>query len=315
MEVPPLPPPLDTTRTGWPWNVEHPPLPPAGMVAESWPQMTIVTPSFNQGAYLEETLRSVLAQGYPRLEYIVLDGGSTDNSVEILAHYDSCITHWESQPDAGQADAINRGFGMASGSVLAWLNSDDIYLPGTLVSVGRQFAAKPAAQLIYGEGWYINESSERIEPCRFVRRRFNRTYLVNRDPVLQPAAFWRRELWTAAGPLNSGLNWVFDWEWFIRAYDLTKFEYLPQFLAGYRIQPAAKTRTGGLTRQQEHGRVTRQYGSFWHPNHLVQRTRAFDASIQQATARWPAPFAWPLRGLASLPRLIAERILHGTYMR
>ncbi len=315
MGIPALPPPLDSTRSGWPWDGVEPPVTQSGAGDDAWPRITIVTPSFNQGLFLEETIRSVLAQGYPRLEYIVLDGGSTDNSVEILTHYDRVITHWESKKDAGQADAINRGFGMATGSVLGWLNSDDIYLPGTLLSIARQFTAKPAAQLIYGEGWYIDESSKRIEPCRFVRRRFDRTYLVNRDPILQPAAFWRQELWTAVGPLNSRLNWVFDWEWFIRAYDLARFDYLPQHLAGYRVQPAAKTRTGGLIRQQEHGRVTRQYGGVWHPNHVVQRTRALDASMQQATARWPAPLAWPFRGLASLPRIIAERVLHGTYMR
>lgn len=310
-----LPDPLDRSRSGWPWTVEpgnHQPPPVEG---QQLPKLTVITPSFNQGQFLEETIRSVLAQGYPALEYIVLDGGSTDNTTDILSHYDHVITHWQSGPDKGQADAINRGFAMASGSVLAWLNSDDVYLPGTLLTVGQQFALRPASQLIYGEGWYIDEDSNRLEPCRFVRRNFSRTYIINRDPILQPAAFWRQELWQAAGPLNTNLNWVFDWEWFIRAYGLAEFTYLPQFLASYRIQPAAKTRTGGLARQQEHGSVTRQYGGIWHPNHVVQRTRAVEARAEQALARWPRPLAWPLQGLASLPRIVAERLLYGTYMR
>lgn len=315
MDVRPLPSPLNASRTGWPWNVVEPPLPPSDIPIDAWPAISIVTPSFNQGAFLEETIRSVLAQGYPRLEYIVLDGGSSDNSPEILAHYDRFLAHWESSPDAGQAAAINRGFNMATGSVLGWLNSDDLYLPGALLTVGRRFAADAALRLLYGEGWYIDEASARIEPCRFVRRRFDYTYLVNRDPILQPAAFWRRELWTTAGPLDTSLHWVFDWEWFIRAYSVTQFEYLPDFLASYRVQPAAKTRTGGLARQQEHGRVTRRYGRFWHPNHVVQQTRRLDGSMRHATVRWPAPLAWPLRGLAALPRLVAERVLHGMYMR
>lgn len=315
MDAQPLPPPLNSSRRGWPWTDFEPPRPPADVHPDAWPVITVVTPSFNQGAFLEETIRSILAQGYTRLEYIVLDGGSSDNSAEILAHYDGFIDHWESRPDAGQADAINRSFNMASGSVMGWLNSDDLYLPGALFTVGERFARAAELQLLYGEGWYLDEGSERVEPCRFVRRRFDYTYLVNRDPILQPAAFWRRELWTAVGPLNTDLHWVFDWEWFIRAFTVAQFDYLPEFLAGYRVQPAAKTRTGGLARQQEHGRVTRQYGSFWHPNHVVQQTRRLDGSMREATARWPAPLAWPLQGLAALPKAIAERLLHGMYMR
>lgn len=314
-----LPEPLQPERSGWPWTVDSSMEAmgaEANASAESdLPTITIITPSYNQGAFLEETIRSVLAQGYPHLEYIVLDGGSSDSSRAILEHYHSHITYWESRPDAGQADAINRGFAMAKGNILGWINSDDTYLPGTLLAVGRFFVRHETAKLLYGEGWYIDDRSQRIEPCRFVRRRFDRNYIVNKDPILQPAAFWRRDLWDAVGPLNVSLHWVFDWEWFVRAHELAQFDYLPQFLANYRVQPQAKTRTGGIERQREHGRVTRHYGRWWHPNHLVQQTRRLDASIEQVTRRWPAHLAWPLRFLGSLPRTVLERVLHGTYMR
>jgi hypothetical protein len=174
---------------------------------------------------------------------------------------------------------------------------------------------QPQAQLIYGEGWYIDEAGRRIEPCRFVRRRFDRRYLVNRDPILQPAAFWRRSLWEKVGPLDIGLRWVFDWEWFIRAYEQTDFHYLPLDLAYYRVQPEALTRTGGLARQLEHGRVTRRYGAWWHPNHVVQQTRRLDAAGRQITSGWPRPAAALVRGPLALPRVAVERLLHGMYMR
>jgi len=308
MNRPPLP--EVAGAAGWPWTAEAPP--PAD---RPWPRITVVTPSLNQGRYLEAALRSVLLQGYPNLEYLVLDGGSTDESYAILRRYEPWLTGWTSAPDSGPAEAINRGLAAATGDILAWLNADDVYAPGALWAAADAFARWPEATLMYGEGWYIDEAGQRIEPCRFVRRRFDRRYLVNRDPILQPAAFWRRSLWEAAGPLDTSLRWVFDWEWFIRAHAHAPFHYLPQELAYYRVQPEALTRTGGLARQLEHGRVTRRYGGWWHPNHVVQQTRRLDAAGARLTRGWPGWLAAPARLPLALPRLVAERLLHGMYMR
>lgn len=279
------------------------------------PRITVVTPSFNQSRYLESAIDSVLSQDYPHLEYIIRDGGSTDGSIDILRRYEPRVSCLVIEPDAGPADAINRGFADATGDILAWLNTDDVYLPGALRAVAETFVSRPEAQLVFGEGWYIDEAGNRIEPCRFVRRQFDRRYLVNRDPILQPATFWRRSLWEQVGPLTTTLRWVFDWEWFIRAHELTTFHYLPLNLAYYRIQPEALTRTGGLARQLEHGRVTRRYGAWWHPNHIVQQTRRLEAVGQRVTGGWPATAAAFIRGPMALPRMLAERLLHGMYMR
>ena len=281
----------------------------------TWPRITIVTPSFNQALYLEEAIRSVLAQGYPNLEYVIRDGGSTDGSVDVIRRYEGHLSDWLSEPDGGPAQAINRGFAATSGDILGWLNADDAYLPGTLHAIAEAFIQRPEASLVYGEGWYIDEASQPIEPCRFVRRRFDRRYLVNRDPILQPAAFWRRSLWQQVGPLDESLRWVFDWEWFIRAHAQGAFHYLPRDLALYRIQPAALTRTGGLARQLEHGRVTRRYGAWWYPNHVAQQTRRYDDLGRRLTAGWPRALAVPIRLPLALPRLAAEWLLRGMYMR
>jgi hypothetical protein len=285
---------------------------PAGTLP---PRITVVTPSLNQGRYLEAAIQSVLSQDYPHLEYIIHDGGSTDGSVEILRRYESHLSRLEIEPDAGPADAVNRGFAMATGDILAWLNADDLYTPGALHAVAEVFMRRPETQLVYGEGWYVDETGDRIEPCRFVRRRFEHRYLLNRDPILQPAAFWRHLLWEKAGPLDASLRWVFDWEWFIRAYELAAFHYLPRYLACYRVQPDSLTRTGGLARQLEHGRVTRRHGAWWHPNHVVQQTRRLDALGRRLTDGWPRAAAALGRFPLALPRIVAESLLRGMYMR
>ena len=134
-ELPPPPP----GKTGWPWTVEaH--LPAARSDASPWPRISIVTPSYNQDQFIEETLRSVLLQGYPNLEYIVIDGGSTDGTVGIIRRYAPWLTHWVSEPDRGQAHAISKGLGKCSGGIFQWINSDDVLLKGALPSVGAIWA-------------------------------------------------------------------------------------------------------------------------------------------------------------------------------
>jgi glycosyltransferase involved in cell wall biosynthesis len=309
--LPPPPPGM----TGWPWAEPEPLAALAEKQGEAWPRITVVTPSYNQSPYLEATIRSVLGQGYPHLEYFIMDGGSTDGSVEIIRRYAPWIDWWVSERDEGQAAAINRGFGRASGEIIAWLNSDDLYLPGTLWAVAAVFRDNPAVRLVYGEGWYIDEQGERIQPCHFVRRRFTRLYQLNKDPLLQAASFWTRELWQGVGPLDTQLNWVFDWDWYIRARQHTPFHYLPRHLAYYRVHSQAKTRVNDLGRQLEQGLVTRRYGSWWHPNYVVQQTRRLAHAGQRLTARWPQWLRWPVRVATLVPRLLLERVLHGMYRR
>lgn len=283
--------------------------------ASSLPRITVVTPSLNQGRYLEAAIQSVLAQGYPNLEYIIRDGGSTDNSIDVLRRYEPELARLVIERDSGPADALNRSFADATGDILCWLNADDIYLPGALLAAADTLAARPDVSLVYGEGWYIDEAGDRIEPCRFVRRLFDRRYLINRDPILQPSAFWRRSLWEAAGPLDTSLRWVFDWEWFIRAHSRGRFHYMPRDLACYRVQPEALTRTGGLPRRLEHGRVTRRYGAWWHPNHVVQQTRRLDDIGRRLTGNGSGVLAAAVRLPFALPCLAAEWFLRGMYMR
>jgi glycosyltransferase involved in cell wall biosynthesis len=230
--------------------------------------VTIVTPSYNQGEYLEETIRSVLLQDYPNLEYIIIDGGSTDNSVEIIRKYEPWLAHWVSEPDKGQADAINKGFALATGDIFGWLNSDDIYAPRALWTVAEQFVEHVDWDLIYGSGRYLNEDGS-IRGKFVASRPFDRKLLRTFDYILQPAAFWRRELWESTSGLDISLNWGLDWEWFIRATSIGSAQYLELDLAGYRLAEQIKTLTGGQRRRAELALISRRHGGLHQPTHVM----------------------------------------------
>lgn len=232
----PAPPP---GRTGWPWTEETPPPLPADAPAGGWPALTIVCPSFNQGRYLEETLRSVVLQNYPALEFIVIDGGSTDGSADLLQRYAPWLAHWESQPDRGQAHAINKGCARASGEFLGWINSDDYYLPGALVAVGRAARAAPRA-LLFGD-W-----AERLDeaPELVVHREhpaFAFQVAVGGRHLPSHATFWPR---AAHQPVDERLRFTLDAELFKRlAASGLRPRHVPQPLGVFRRHAAAKTST------------------------------------------------------------------------
>lgn len=265
-ELPPPP----AGKTGWPWTEETPLAPPALPDGSPWPRVTIVTPSFNQGQFIEETIRSVLLQGYPNLEHIVIDGGSTDGSAEIIRKYEPWLAYWISEPDKGQADAINSGFARATGDVLGWLNSDDIYEPGALKVVAREFFDHPECDLVYGTGWQIDEHSHRTHPCGWIGP-LNPKIQVNWNQILQPAAFWRRRLWERAGALDLSYYWGLDWEWFIRATKVGTARFIPVDLAAWRITPHIKSVSGDRARRAELAAISRRHGGPWQPTYVMYR--------------------------------------------
>jgi glycosyltransferase involved in cell wall biosynthesis len=216
----------------------------------NWPKITVVTPSYNQGQFLEETIVSVVGQQYPNLEYIIIDGGSTDNSVEIIKRYQKHLTFWVSEKDSGQSAAINKGFNVASGDILAWLNSDDMYLPGTLPSVARKLnLGQP--EIIFGNCLHFVQH----RPITFgsdVERDHESLDLVLADYIIQPSSFWTKESWLTTGALDESLNFGLDWDWFIRAKKAgIVFRPETKYLSLYRIHPAHKTGVGGATREKE----------------------------------------------------------------
>ena len=220
------------------------------MAESTWPKISIVTPSYNQGAFLEQTIVSVLGQLYPRLEYIVVDGGSTDDSVEIIKKYESQLAYWVSEPDQGQAHAINKGFKRASGEIMAWINSDDFYFPGAFDFAASQLDPKNAA-LLFGNCFHFAQDGSVIYGSD-VRSEHEKRDIRFADYVIQPSAFWTREAWSKTGELDESLHFGFDWEWFIRAKQAgVGFKPEQTYLSAYRLHGDQKTGAGGDKRLRE----------------------------------------------------------------
>jgi len=218
-------------RSGWPWTVET--LAPTGTA--DWPRITLVTPSYQQAVYLEETLRSVLLQNYPALEYLVLDGGSTDGSAAIIERYAPHLAYRQSRKDGGQADAINQGFARATGEIVGWLNSDDFLLPGALFAVAEAFR-RTQAEIVYGDAFEYFEDDHSLQYWQgyWVRPEF----LQFGGVLPSHATFWRRAIHV---PLWSELNCNVDGELWQRLVPGHRLHYLPLPLAVCRIHGESKS--------------------------------------------------------------------------
>jgi glycosyltransferase involved in cell wall biosynthesis len=249
-ELPPPPP----GKTGWPWTEESPQLPdtmPALSTgsgqATSWPRISIVTPSYNQAQFIEETIRSVLMQGYPNLEYIIVDGGSTDGSVDIIRKYEDWLTHWVSEPDRGQAEAINKGWEHSTGHILAWLNSDDVYRPGALSRVAEAFQCHLDAVVVVG-ACAITDIDRNVLGCKLSRFLDPKHFLYEAASVPgQPAVFLARQVVEEIGGLDESLHYVLDWEYWLRIgmrYSRDRVVLLDSVLAEAREWEGNKTSLG-----------------------------------------------------------------------
>lgn len=212
------------------------------------PLVSIVTPSYNQAAFLEQTLASVLGQDYPHLEYLVVDGASTDSSVEIIHKYADRLTWWVSERDSGQAEAINKGLARAKGEIVAWLNSDDTYLPGTVSAAVRALQKHPAAALVYGDMLAVDETGQVINRLRY--RQLDLADLLCFQIIGQPAVFMRREALAKAGLLDPSYHCLLDHHLWIRMAAQAPIVHVAQTWAAARYHPAAKNRA----RADEFGR-------------------------------------------------------------
>jgi glycosyltransferase involved in cell wall biosynthesis len=231
------------------------------------PVITIVTPSFNQARFLEETLRSVLGQGYPALEYIVMDGGSTDGSAGIIRRYAPRLAHWESAPDRGQADAIFRGFERGTGEILGWLNSDDLLLPGALAAVADWFGRHPREECGIGASLLIDAETCGRRDARG-RPAFNPglgrgfSDLLHRgcSGFNQPAVFWRREAFRAVGGFDRDIRFCFDYDLFLRLARRRPIRGITAFLAAFREHDESKTALLQAVREAEQQELWRRHG-------------------------------------------------------
>jgi glycosyltransferase involved in cell wall biosynthesis len=245
------------------------------------PLVTIVTPSYNQARFLETTLLSVLEQNYPRIEYLVVDGASTDGSVEIIRRYADRLTWWVSEKDSGQSEAINKGFHRAHGEFVGWLNSDDLYLPGAVSAAIQVFQAHPQAGLVYGDARAIDAEGKPFNMMH--ARQYSLADLMAFNIVCQPAAFMRRSVLEEAGYLDPAYQLLMDNLLWMSMARRAPIVYTPQVWAAARYHDQAKNRTRGAAYGEEARRLIANLKSRPEFSELI---RAEEKRIQAGVERF-----------------------------
>ena len=229
------------------------------MTEPKLPKISIITPSFNQGQYLEETILSVLNQDYPALEFFIIDGGSTDGSVEIIKKYAHRLTYWESKPDRGQSHAINKGFRMASGEIVAWLNSDDLLAPGALKVVAQAWQKNPRLGLISGQTEIIDQAGKPTGNVFGSEPNVINSLLSSENPVSQPSTFFSTSALKEVGFLDETLHMSMDWDLWLRIGARYPTLFIPKMLSKSRNWEMTKTRTQLVRSGPEHIRIVKNF--------------------------------------------------------
>ncbi len=204
-----------------------------------YPKISIITPTFNQGAYIEECIKSILDQGYPNLEYIIIDGGSTDNTVEVIKKYQQQISYWISEKDAGMYDALNKGFKKSTGSIMGWLNSDDILHRKSLFTIAEIFNTLPEAQWVQGyptlidkEGRILSHQHSRFNKYDFFLKEYHDGSFIQ-----QESTFWKRQLWEKAGSyISTNYKYAGDFELWMRFFTKDKLYTTPAMIGAFRYR-------------------------------------------------------------------------------
>lgn len=257
-ELPPPPP----GKTGWPWTAEGLQMPDVMPDGRPWPRISIVTPSFNQGPFIEETIRSILLQGYPDIEYIIMDGGSTDETVSIIRRYERWIAYWVSEPDRGQSHAVNKGWKIATGDFISWLNSDDYLMPEWARDSVLALAEDSESELVCGDNLTVDSQSQ-PSPFGVIKGadpRLESLVLYWSLMILQPGFLMRRCVLNQCGFLDEDMHYNMDFDYWVRILMRgIRVKYIPKVLATFRANPASKSSNLHRVAYSDHIRIAEKF--------------------------------------------------------
>lgn len=244
------------------------------------PKLSVITPSYNQGQFLEETILSVLEQDYPNLEYIVIDGGSSDNSLEIIKRYEREITYWVSERDQGQSEAINKGLRRATGEIVTWLNSDDVYLPGTLQAVAGYFDARPEVALVHGKTILFGDGIK--EEVRGASEQDLRVQYLAKMPFPQPSSFFRRHVLLEQGYLDESFYYMMDYDLLVRIVLNYELRSVEDTFSRYRLHSECKTLSSQIGQAQAAAKVfSKLLRSFDFTKQFIRNMKEMDLYIER----------------------------------
>ena len=248
-----------------------------------WPKFSVIVISYNQGRFIEETLLSIINQNYPNLELIVIDGGSTDNSIDIIKHFSNYFSYWVSEPDGGQTHGLIKGFSRSTGEIQCWLNSDDLHEENTLFEVARYFLEHPKVDAVFGDATWINENNQVLRrQCEIPFNKYIWMYTYNYIPGM--SMFWRKALYEKAGGLNAEFDLAMDADLWIRFSDVGQIKHVPRMWSRMRFYPEQKNRRLRLKSNQEELVIRSRYCGAEKPL-LYQLNRIIAYAIR---------FAWKL---------------------
>lgn len=265
-------PPSPSGKTGWPWTEETEP----GSYSPDiqWPKISIITPSYNQGQFIEETIRSILLQNYPNLEHIVIDGGSSDQTVEVIKKYEPWLTFWVSEKDKGQTHAINKGIQKITGDIYTWINSDDTCLPGALKAAADYLIKHPDTGAIFADSIFTEADGKILSQTRPVPPFDFKNFVANcQNPISQPSSFVRREVIEKTGGLDPFFYYFMDWDFWLRAGLFYKIDHLEEVWSTYRLHADSKTVSQSRTAAPE---LEYMYKKFFSRNDLPPEIRRIE---------------------------------------
>lgn len=263
------------------------------VVPVSYPKISVVTPSLNQGAYIERTIVSVIGQNYPNLEYMIIDGASSDCTLEVITRYEEELSYWESVADKGQSHAINKGLSRATGDIFLWINSDDTLAPGALWKIASYHKRYPSADLIYGHTCLIDKDDKPIRRLLAVQTNSAELVHFNRNIFSQPGTSWKLRLVKKIGQLDESLHYTMDCDYFIRAAQAGTIKFIPEHFGNLRVHDETKSTNTQDGFKREHALLTARYGTV---ERKAWKKGIFDFKRLMRIAMQPKSIAWRLWG-------------------